>query len=340
MKYRTLGRTGLQVSEIGFGGWGIGKTSWIGADDQVSIQALTTARDAGVNFFDTALAYGDGHSERLLAKVFGKADNLVVASKVPPKNMQWPARPNTSLRDTFPREHVLHCLKRTLTNLQREIVDIYQFHVWSDAWADDVEWYETIEEIRKSGQVRFVGISINDHQPTNVIRALETGLVDSVQVIYNIFDQSPEDELFPYCQRHDIGVIGRVPFDEGGLTGKIRPGVTFPDRDFRNYYFVGDRKQQVWEKVQQLAVDTGIQLDDLPDLALRFCLSHRAVSSVIPGMRTPVHVQSNTAASDKGILPPDTVRNLHKHRWIRNFYTPPTTWTNKVKGQIRRLTEA
>src|SRR5271157_286677 len=240
MRYRRLGRTGFRVSEIGFGAWGIGGTSWIGADDETSVQALKAARDAGVNFFDTALAYGQGHSEKLIARVFGVSQEVVVATKVPPKNRLWPALPGIPVREVYPPTHVMDCLRTSAANLERESIDLYQFHVWSDEWATDPEWLETMEQIRRSGLVRFIGISINDHQPDNVLKALETGLVDSVQVIYNIFDQSPEDKLLPFCQTHDIGVIGRVPFDEGSLTGAIHRDTTFPDRDFRTYYFAGD----------------------------------------------------------------------------------------------------
>jgi aryl-alcohol dehydrogenase-like predicted oxidoreductase len=183
-----------------------------------------------------------------------------------------------------------------------------------------VEWLATVREIRSSGKIRFLGISINDHQPANSLKALATGLIDTVQVIYNIFDQSPEDELFSYCQKHKIGVLARVPFDEGSLTGKIRPETTFPKDDFRHQYFGGDRKRQVWERVQRMAKDAAVPIDQLPQFALRFCLSHPAVSTVIPGMRTPTHVAANAAASDAGVLSPAVLEKLRAHRWVRNFY--------------------
>jgi len=320
MKYRQLGKTGLQVSEIGYGAWGIGQSEWMGADDEVSLKSLKAARDAGINFFDTALAYGMGHSEQLLSRAFGKSNEVIIASKVPPKNFIWPAQPGVPVRDVFPKEYVLSSLDRTLKNLGREIVDLYQFHVWNDEWASDEEWLSTVREIRSSGKARFVGISINDHQPANSLKGLATGLIDAVQVIYNIFDQSPEDELFPYCQKHKIGVLARVPFDEGSLTGKIRPDTNFPEGDFRHQYFGGDRKQQVWDRVQRLTKDAAIPVEQLPQFALRFCLSQPAVSTVIPGMRTPAHVGSNAAASDAGPLSPALLAKIHPHRWVRNFY--------------------
>jgi aryl-alcohol dehydrogenase-like predicted oxidoreductase len=338
MNYRTLGRTGLRISEVGFGAWGIGGTSWIGADDVTSRRALMAARDAGINFFDSALAYGNGHSERLLAETFGKAQEIVVASKVPPKNHLWPAREGTLLRDVFPKEYVLASLQTTLRNLRRESIDLYQFHVWSDEWANDPEWLETVEEMRRSGLARFIGISVNDHQPGNVLHALETGAIDVVQVIYNIFDQSPEDTLFPCCLRYNLGVIARVPFDEGSLAGVIHPDVTFPAGDFRNGYFGGNRRREVWERVQRLMADAEITLAQLPDLALRFCLSHEAVNSVIPGMRNSAHVLRNAAASDCGRLPDELRGRINRHRWVRNFYAPPTGLPSGVGNRLRQVT--
>ena len=320
MRYRILGRTGLKVSTIGFGAWGIGKTLWVGAEDDVSLRALKAARDAGVNFFDTALAYGSGHSEELLKRAFGRSDDVVIASKVPPKNFTWPASPGIPLQTVFPKQYVLDSLETTLRNLGRDRVDVYQFHVWSDEWANQEEWLDTVRQMRSSGKARFVGISINDHEPTNVLKALDTGLIDTVQVIYNIFDQSPEDKLFPYCRQHDIGVIARVPFDEGSLTGKIRPDSQFAPGDFRNEYFAGNRKQQVWEHVQHLVADSGIKLEQLPSIALRFTISHEAVSTVIPGMRTVEHVAANMGAGEAGPLSQDFLAHLRQHRWERNFY--------------------
>jgi aryl-alcohol dehydrogenase-like predicted oxidoreductase len=321
VRYRELGRTGISVSEIGYGAWGIGKSEWVGAEDEESMTSLKAARDAGVNFFDTALAYGMGHSERLIAKAFGKSPEVVIASKVPPKNFVWPAADDSGLEEVFPRGYVLNSLDETLSNLGREQVDVYQFHVWNDRWAGEEEWLETVRLMRDSGKVRAVGISINDHQPANSLNALATGLIDTVQVIYNIFDQSPEDELFPFCREHGIGVIARVPFDEGSLTGKIRPDTKFTEGDFRNEYFRGNRKTEVWERVSRIASAAGVRIEDMPQLALRFCLSAPEVSTVIPGMRNAVHVASNVAVSDDGPLSSAVLTKLHGHRWVRNYYS-------------------
>jgi aryl-alcohol dehydrogenase-like predicted oxidoreductase len=320
MRYRQLGRTGFGVSEIGYGTWGIGKTWWIGAEDEESLRALRAARDAGVNFFDTALAYGDGHSERLIARAFGRAQDIIVASKVPPKNRVWPVKVEDPLSEAFPKEYVLACLNQTLRNLGRESVDVYQFHTWNDRWATQKEWLDCMHAMKAAGKAKFIGISVQNHQPVNVIKALATGLVDAVQVIYNIFDQSPEDELFPYCERQNVGIIARVPFDEGSLTGRIRPDTAFPEGDFRNTYFRGERKQEAWRRVEAIAADTQFGLERMPELALRFCISHAAVSTVIPGMRDPKHVAANVAASNAGPLPAELREKLRRHRWVRNFY--------------------
>lgn len=321
MKYRKLGRTGMEVSEIGFGAWGIGKRQWIGAEDDVSLSALKTARDSGINFFDTALAYGEGHSEQLLAQAFGKSSNVIIASKVPPRNMMWPARHGAPLRDVFPHDYVVQSLDKSLSNLKRDVVDVYQFHVWNDEWADQDEWLKTVREMKASGKVRAIGLSINDHQPANALKALATGLIDCVQVIYNIFDQSPQDELFPYCRHNNIGVIARVPFDEGSLTGNIRPDTTFPQNDFRRFYFKDNRKAEVWEHVSQILSDAKASVEELPSLALRFCITDPAVSTVIPGMRSPERVHANVAVSDVGPLPGAMIEKLRVHRWVRNYYS-------------------
>jgi len=220
----------------------------------------------------------------------------------------------------FPKQYVLDCLDESLRNLNRDSVDVYQFHTWIDDWAKQEEWQETAREMKQSGKARFIGISVQSDEPANVIAALETGLVDAVQVIYNIFDQSPEDELLPYCQNHNIGIIARVPFDEGSLTGKIRPDTTFAPTDFRNSYFQGNRKQEVWDHVQRLVRDLDMSVEVLPEYALRYTLSHPAVSTVIPGMRSVKHVSANCTASDAGPLPANVLQKMKAHRWVHNYY--------------------
>jgi len=321
MKYRTLGRTGLRVSEIGFGAWGIGKSMWRGGEDSESLRALHTARDLGVNFFDTALVYGAGHSEKLVGQFRReRQDKVIIASKVPPKNDLWPAGPDTRLADCFPHDHIIRKTEQSLRNLGVDTIDLQQFHVWTDEWIDEPEWFDAVSKLKEEGKIRHFGISINDHQPESALKIGGAGKVDVFQVIYNIFDQSPEKELYPLCLQKEIGVIVRVPFDEGALTGAIRPDTTFPERDWRRDYFKGDRKKQVYDRVERLRPLLGEEASTLPELALRFCLHHEAVSTIIPGMRNATHVRSNCQVSDGKSLSSGLLADLRKETWEKNFY--------------------
>jgi aryl-alcohol dehydrogenase-like predicted oxidoreductase len=321
MLYRTLGRTGLEVSELGFGAWGIGGTGWVGADDDESRLALRLAIEHGVNFLDTAYSYGDGHSEQLVgAAVRESFETVYVASKVPPKNHQWPAPPGLPVEEAFPADWIVGCTERSLKNLGLETIDVQQFHVWSDEWLETGDWRDAIEQLKRDGKIRFFGISINDHQPENAIRLVDSGLVDTVQVIYNVFDQSPEDALFPAVEAARVGVIARVPFDEGALAGSVRPETTFPDDDFRNQYFAGERRHEVWERVQAIARDLDVEIDQLAEIALRFCLSHPTTSVVIPGMRSTRNVERNVHAATAGPLEESQLTALRRHRWVVNLY--------------------
>ena len=321
MRYRTLGKTALPVSEIGYGTWGIGKSGWIGAEDKESLAALHRAIDLGLNFIDTALAYGDGHSEQLIGEVVrSRNERIYIATKVPPKNRLLPAPPGVPAHEAFPGDHIRECTERSLRNLGIDTIDIQQFHVWNDEWIGQGDWLETVQRLKEQGKIRYFGISINDHQPWNALRLIETGVVDTVEVIYNIFDQSPEDELFPACHQHNIGVIVRAPLDEGGLTGRITPESTFDENDFRSRYFRGDRKQEVYTRVQSIAADLGIALDALPETALRYILSNPIVSTVIPGMRSVRNVERNIAISDGRMLLPEQLQKLKAYRWVRDYY--------------------
>jgi len=316
MRYRTFGRLGWQVSEVGYGMWGMG--GWTGSDDDGSRAALDRSVALGCNFFDTAFAYGEGHSETLLGEALRRhaERRLYVATKVPPKNRRWPGRAETPPADVFPYEYVVEMTEKSLRNLGVERLDLQQLHVWSDAWTGDDGWRRAAEDLKRRGLIEGFGISVNRWEPANVLRALDTGLVDSVQVVYNIFDQAPEDELFPYCQAHGIAIIARVPFDEGSLTGTLTASSTWPAGDFRNAYFNPDNLSATLARLERLKplVPDGM---DLPELALRFILHHLAVSTTIPGMRKPRHVERNIGASDDAPLPPRLLDALRMHRWDR-----------------------
>jgi aryl-alcohol dehydrogenase-like predicted oxidoreductase len=321
VNYRTLGRTGLEVSEIGYGAWGIAGDAWLGAEDERSLDALNRAVDLGLNFIDTALAYGGGHSERLVGKVLAEREETIyVATKVPPRNQIWPAPDGTAPEEAFPGDYVRECTEQSLSNLGVDTIDVQQFHVWQDDWVGNGDWLETVDSLKQEGKIRSFGVSINDHQPENAIRLIETGAVDTVQVIYNVFDQSPEDRLLPACNEHGVGVIVRVPFDEGALTGRITPDTTFEEGDFRNHYFRDDRKQEVYDRVRAIVSELGTSEDEIAEIALRYILSNPAVSTVIPGMRSVRNVERNMAVGDGRGLPEDQVQKLKSHRWVRNFY--------------------
>lgn len=317
MKYRKLGRTGIEVSEIGYGAWGIGGVQWQGGDDEEAKRALNLAIDQGLNFIDTALAYGDGHSEKLVGEVArARKERLYLASKVPPKNLEWPAK-QVPLHDVFPYDYIIECTEQSLRNLGVDCLDIQQLHVWNDTWAHQNEWLDAFMKLREDGKVRYFGLSLNDYQPANAIEVLKLGYIDTVQVIYNIFEQAPENELYPVCQQHHIGVLARVPFDEGGLTGAITPAVTFPEGDFRNWFFQGDRKQKVFDRVEKLKELLGPEAATLAELALRFTLHHDAVGTVIPGMRSTKHVTANLSYSDGRKLSAELLDKLRAFAWDR-----------------------
>src|SRR5688572_23514161 len=309
MKYRRFGRTGWQVSEIGYGMWGM--AGWTGSEDTESLAGLQQSVDLGCNFFDTAWAYGDGHSEHLLGRLIASNPDktLYAATKIPPKNRQWPSRRGSPLEEVFPADYIREYAEKSLANLNRQHIDLLQFHVWEDEWADDDRWQRAMDDLRRERLVHAVGISVNRWEPWNGVRTLRTGLVDAVQVIYNIFDQAPEDELFPLCRELDIAVIARVPFDEGSLTGTLTRTSSWPRGDFRNLYFVPENLLPTLERVDRLR-PLLVEGLTMPELALRFILANDDVDVVIPGMRKPQHVRANIAAGDAAPLAPSLMEQL------------------------------
>ena len=322
MKYRRFGKTDWQVSEIGYGMWGM--AGWSGSDDDESMTSLQRSVDLGVNFFDTAWGYGEGHSEALLGRLIKQNPDkkLYTATKIPPKNFIWPSRREFTLDDCFPPGHIEKYVHNSLENAKLESFDLMQFHVWEDSWAEDDRWAKKMDELRIQGLISAVGISINRWEPWNGVKAVRSGLIDAVQVIYNIFDQNPEDELFPACEEMDVAVIARVPFDEGTLTGNLTLESTWPEDDWRSTYFVPENLQSSVEHGDALRplVPDGMTM---PEMALRFILNEKRVSTIIPGMRKLNHVEANIAASDAGPLPEDLHAKLRAHRWDRK----PTEWS-------------
>ncbi|MCW5515935.1 aldo/keto reductase [Muriicola sp. Z0-33] len=322
MKYRKFGSTGWSVSEIGYGMWGM--AGWKASDDVQSSDSLDLAVEQGVTFFDTAWGYGEGHSEKLLGLLVKRhpGTKLYTASKIPPKNFKWPAKPEYGLEVSYPYEHVMAYTEKTLKNLGLEQIDLMQFHTWDDGWVHQEEWQRAVEDLKTSGKIASMGISVNRWEPENGMEALKTGCLDAVQVIYNIFDQAPEDKLFPLCEELNIAVIARVPFDEGTLTGNITKTTTFPEGDWRNTYFVPENLIPSVERADRLRplIPEGLSM---AEMALRFITMNKTVSTIIPGMRKQRNVLANTATSDGKGLPAELYRELKNHRWDR----VPTSWS-------------
>ena len=322
MKYRKLGRTGFEVSDIAYGLWGMG--DWSGSDDKQSLASLQLAVDSGCNFFDTAWSYGEGKSDSLLGETLARNQKrLYAASKIPPANGKWPALPKYKYHDVFSADHVLKYADQIRKKLRVDSIDVLQFHVWDDSWTDNPEFHSSVEKLKDGGWIRYFGLSLNRWEPNNGIKALHTGLVDVVQVIYNIFDQAPENELLPTCQELNVGVIARVPLDEGSLGGKMTLTTRFPKNDWRSGYFGPENLEKTIKRVDKLkkVLPAGMTL---PEMSLRFILSHPAVSTTIVGMRSPEHVRQNIAASDAGPLDAGLLTELKKHRWDRE----PQPWSD------------
>jgi len=322
MNQRRLGRTNWSVSEIGYGMWGMG--NWGGTDDELTVDVLQRAVDLGCNFFDTALAYGEGRSEALLGQIVRANPNkrIYTSTKVPPRNRQWPSRREFTLDDCFPPEHIEESVHQSLQNTGLDSLDLVLLHTWEDSWLDDDRWTTKLNDLRGAGLIHAFGISINRWEPWNGVRTVRSGLVDAVQVIYNIFDQNPEDELFPACVANDVAIIARVPFDEGSLAGTLTKESSWPDGDWRKGYFVPENLNSSVEHAEALKPIVPADMT-MPEMALRFILSNPNVSTVIPGMRKSRYVEANVAASDAGPLPEELITKLRAHRWERQ----PTEWS-------------
>ena len=323
MQYRKFGRTEWQTGDIGFGMWGMG--GWSGSDDEESLASLQKSVDLGCNFFDTAYAYGNGRSENLLGQLVRNNPDvkLYTATKVPPKNGKFPTIPEYGLAECYPPEHIEEFLHKSLKNAGLESFDLLQLHTWNDDWADVDSWSNKLDDLKRQGLIHAGGISLNRWEPWNGIKAVRSGKIDAVQVIYNIFDQNPEDELFPACEEMNVAVIARVPFDEGTLTGTLTKDTKFPEDDWRSHFFSPENLIPSVERADALKPLVP-ENSTMPETALRFILSNPTVSTIIPGMRKIVNVESNIAVSDKGALPTELLEKLKKHAWIRK----PAPWSD------------
>jgi len=322
MEYTILGKTNLRISRIGFGGWGIGggapvlrwKDMWK-ADDKLSKQSLLNAYENGINFFDTALIYADGHSERLIRNTLGNT-NIIIATKVPPLDGHWPAK-NKDMNKVFPIDYIIKKARESYENLGKKTIDLLQLHVWMDDWFESKNWREAFAILKKEGIIKFVGISINDHDPDSALKIVGSGEIDTIQVIYNIFDQSPQDKLLPLARKNNIGIIARVPLDEGSLSGTFTHKTTF--NDWRKDYFTSDRLKITIDKVSGIKNKLVNEKRTMSQIALKFCLLKNGADVVIVGMRNSNHVTENVKSVDVSFTK-EELDYLVKQRWIRNFY--------------------
>jgi aryl-alcohol dehydrogenase-like predicted oxidoreductase len=327
MRYRKLGSTGFKVSEIGYGAWGIGEGEWKGSSEEKAFESLNLAIDNGVNFIDTALGYGEGKSEEIVGEAVRKRDERVyIGTKVPPKNDEYVPGPEVPVEEAYPKDWILEATEKSLENLGQDKIDFLQLHVWVDEWAKSDGWKEAVSELKDSGMISSFGLSLvfpfPEEEPNYPARAIGTGLIDACNVVYNIYEQEkPQENLFPLAEEEEVGVIAKSPLDEGALTGKITPETEFPEDDWRNWYFREDRKEEVYQRAQDLEwmIEEG-EVESLPEGALRFGLSHSAVSTVIVGMRSPKHVEENVSTSDKGPLPKSYLERLEDHAWHHNYW--------------------
>lgn len=322
MQYRTIGRTGISISEVGFGAWGIGG-GWGPTEDQRSLDALRRAFDLGINFYDTAMGYGNGHSEQLIGQAFKhNLHQVVIASKISPKTMRWPVKDSDPISETFPADWIIACTEQTLRNLGRDYLDVQQLHAWTNAYMQQTEWLEALQKLKQQGKIRAFGVSANDWDPYGAVDLARSGWIDSVQVIYNIFEQRPEEALFPAALEAGVGIFARVPFEEGLLTGSFPPGYQFAEGDWRGSWLTPERLQAAWHRVQALQAYLAPDRPTLAALALKFILSHPAVTSVIPGMRRLENVDANAAVSDGLLLPEEVQQALDNHKWWHGWYYP------------------
>jgi len=322
MRYRKLGRTGIEVSEIGFGGWGIGG-GWGYKDDEEALRALKRALNLGITFFDTAMGYGNGHSERLIGQaVAGMRDRVVIATKISPKTSRWPVLPYEPISETFPADWIVECTEQSLRNLNTDYVDVQQLHAWTPPYTEQLEWHEALTRLKQQGKIRAFGVSANDWDPYGPVGLVQSGLTDTAQVIYNIFEQRPDEQLLPAALEHDVGIIVRVPFEEGLLTGKMGPDYVFDEGDWRAQWLTPERLQEAARRVEALKPFLAEDRPTLATLALKFCLSHPAVSTVIPGMRRVTHVAANCAVSDGKLLSAEEIEGLKAHAFNHGWKYP------------------
>jgi len=311
---------GWSVSEIGFGAWAIG-SGWGSQKEEDSFAALHKAFDLGVNFIDTALGYGNGRSERIIARFLKeRGAQAYITTKIPPAPGPWPPTPYCNIEERFPESSLREQLEQSLKNLNCDCVDVVLLHTWTRAWNRQPTALEVMRRLQQEGKVKAIGISTPEHDQNALIDLMRQGWLDAVEVIYNIFEQEPAAEFLPVAREHQVGVICRMPFDEGVLTGKFTRETTFPPDDFRSRYFRGNRLADAIERVEKIRETIGQAEPDLPTAALKFCLKHPAVSTVIPGIRNASQAHANCSVADQPPMSDALELKLRAHAWRKAFW--------------------
>ncbi|NUQ62625.1 MAG: aldo/keto reductase [Pirellulales bacterium] len=324
VKYRDFGRTGIRVSEIGFGAWALGG-GWGPQSDDDSLAALDRAVDLGVNFIDTAAFYGNGRSEQIIGQLLKcRPEKLFVATKTPPAAGPWPPSPYCRAEDRYSESYLRENVDRRREMLGVDCIDLLQLHTWTRAWNRSPRPLDTLRKLQAEGKIKYIGISTPEQDQNSVIDLMRRGYLDAIQVIYNIFEQEPAAELLPAAEECGVGVIVRVALDEGSLTGKYRRGHRFAPDDFRSKYFAGDRIDRTVARVERMEADVAPLLPadrrSMAEVALRFALAHPAVSTVIAGIRNVAQAEANTRVSDLDPLPEPVLLKLREHAWLRGVW--------------------
>jgi aryl-alcohol dehydrogenase-like predicted oxidoreductase len=323
LQYRTLGQTGWQVSEIAFGGWQLGG-DWGAVDDRASIRTLHHSFDRGINFVDTAELYGAGHSEEVIGEALSQwsGDRIYVATKVQPTVWPDPDDDDPQMRGRYPRWHLRSAVEQALRRLRVERIDLFQLHGWFASGVQALDWLETLNELRVEGKIEYAGVSLRDYRPDEGVDAAALGLVSSIQVVFNLFEQRPAERLFPAGAATDTAFIARVPFDSGSLIGHWTEATysTWAPGSVPHTLFRGDRFTETLQRANKLKDMCAPYYPTLAEAAMRFTLSSPQVKTVIPGMKNEAEVDMNVAYSDGQQFPSELLEKVATHNWPRNYY--------------------
>jgi len=327
MEYRTFGRTGWQVSEIAFGGWQLGG-EWGKVDDEASVRTLLHAYERGINYVDTAASYGNGHSEEVVGESLRRWDGnkIYVGTKIFPT--RWPSADDDEplMRGRYPEWYLRQGVEKSLRRLGVERLDLLQLHSWMGDGIRSLDWLETLNQLRIEGKIDQIGVSLRDYRPEEGVDLARLGLVSSLQVVFNLFEQRPAGALFQAAGDTGTACIARVALDSGSLTGTWTPDTysTWAPGSVPHSLFHGHRFAETYQRVEALKTVTAPYYKNLAEAAMRYALSPRQVATVIPGMKNPEEVDLNIAYSDGAAFPEELLAELASHSWPRNYYKEMT----------------